>query len=334
MKYSGSIVLLLAAPLAGLAQTAVFTDTFSDGSTINGTSTPGGIPSASSTSYDFASTKTGVESITANNLSMALSSATTSGFVEAQAVFTSSPVTLVTPGDYIDLTYSFTDTANLLAGGTSAGIMTGLYNSSGVAPVAGSLNSAGLSTATGSPYATGYTAGWQGYVGRIYGQGGTSSIYTRPAQTGTGTTSANQDILGSNFGSGAFNNPAGATIGGSSTATVNLTTGSQYTIDYRITLSAAGTLAISDNLYSGVGTGGTSLFSQSVNATGATLLTQTFDSLGILVRNSGTSYNPEMDINSIAITDDIQSVPEPTALALIGVGSLSFAWFRQRRNQA
>jgi len=96
MKHSGSIALLLAAPLAGMAQAAVFTDNFGNGSTFNGVSTPGGKPTASSTSYDFASSKTGVESIGASGLTFGLSSATTSGFVEAQAVFTSTPVVLAT----------------------------------------------------------------------------------------------------------------------------------------------------------------------------------------------------------------------------------------------
>ena len=40
MKHFGSIALLLAAPLAGMAQTAVFTDNFGNGSTFNGVSTP------------------------------------------------------------------------------------------------------------------------------------------------------------------------------------------------------------------------------------------------------------------------------------------------------
>jgi len=96
MKHSGSIALLLAVPLAGLAQTAVFSDNFGNGSTFNGVSTPGGTPTASSTSYDFSSSKTGVESLSSGNLTFGLSSATTSGFVEAQAVFTSTPVVLAT----------------------------------------------------------------------------------------------------------------------------------------------------------------------------------------------------------------------------------------------
>ena len=47
-------------------------------------------------------------------------------------------------GDYINLTYTFTNTASLLAGGTNSYIVSGLYNSGGVPPVAGGLNNSGL----------------------------------------------------------------------------------------------------------------------------------------------------------------------------------------------
>jgi len=53
MKNLYLLGLLLAAPLAAMAQTAVFTDTFGS-STTNHTSTPGGTPAVSSTSYDIA----------------------------------------------------------------------------------------------------------------------------------------------------------------------------------------------------------------------------------------------------------------------------------------
>ena len=73
-------LLALAAPLASMAQVTVFNDTFGS-SSFNGISTPGGTPIASSTSYDFGSSKTGVESISAGHLKFGLSAATTSGFV-------------------------------------------------------------------------------------------------------------------------------------------------------------------------------------------------------------------------------------------------------------
>ncbi len=330
MKYSGSIALLLAAPLAGFAQNTIFTDTFGNGSTFNGVSTPGGTPAASFTSYDFASSKTGAESISSGHLTFGLSSATTSGFVEAQAVFTSTPVVLATVNDYVDLTYTFTDTANLLNTANSA-IYSGLYNSGGATPVAGTAgvtgNAVSLSTASSSPFATGNAAGWQGMVGRFTGSGGTSAQYVRPVQSGAGTTSANQDLIGNNFGSGAYNNPTGATAGTSASA-VALTTGSQYTVDYRYTLSAAGQLTVTENLYSGTTASGTAL--SAVTGTLTTTLNN-IDGLAIGVRNSSTtSANPQIDVNDIIVTDNIQPAPEPSIFALVGVGALGLVWYRRQ----
>ncbi len=328
-----AFVSTLVAPLASIGQTTIFSDNFGNGSTFNGVSTPGGTPTASSTSYDFDSSKTGAESLSSGNLTFGLTAATTSGFVEAQALFTATPVALATVNDYIDLTYTFTDTANLLAGGTSSAIYTGLYNSGGYAPVAGTAGTSGnavtLSATSGSTYATGNAANWQGYVSRIAMTGGTSQSYTRPLQNGAGTASANQDLIGNNFGGGAYNNPTGAQVGGNLASTVTLTSLAQYTLDYRLTLSSAGVLTISDILYSGVGTGGTVLSSQSTVTTSA-LLASSFDGLAIGIRNSGTSLNPTMDINQITISDLIAPIPEPSTFALACLGAFGFAW-RYRR---
>lgn len=307
------------------AQTPVFNDTFSNGSTLNGTSTPGGTPTDSSTSYDIASSKadTTYPTISSGALSMGLNSATTSGFWEAQAVFSSSPVTLATVGDYINMSYTFTDTGSLLGsasggGGTNSAIYTGLYDDAGTTPVAGSLNNSGLNTTSGSSYATGNAALWSGYVGRIAGDPGTTEIYSRPAQNGSGTTSANQDLIGNNFGGGAFNNPGGSLGTGNPTtspSTAILTAGSQYTMNYEIQLTAANKLTITENLFSGaIWVGGVTNSFSSVTDT-------TFDGLAIGARNSGTSADPEMTINDIDITDEIQSVPEPGTLALAGIGA-------------
>ena len=328
------MALLLAAPLAGMAQTTVFTDNFQNGSTFNGISTPGGTPTASSSSYDFASSKTGVESIGPSGLTFGLSSATSSGFVEAQAVFTSTPVVLATVNDYVDLTYTFTDTANLLAGGTSAAIYSGLYSSGGATPVAGTAgvsgNAVALTTTAGSAYATGNAAGWQGIAGRITGSGGTSAAYVRPVQNGTGTTSANQELIGNNFGSGAYNNPTGATVGTSASSVV-LSAGNQYTIDYRYTLSAAGQLMVSQNLYSGTTASGSPL--STVTGTITTTLND-IDSLAFGVRNSGTSLNPQMQINELTVTDLIQPAPEPSTFVLVGIGALGLMWYRRQASPA
>src|SRR5580692_5233608 len=73
-----SALLVLAFPLAGIAQQTVFYDTFGS-STLNGVSTNSGTPTASSTSYDIASAKNAsATSIASGNLSL-ITSATSSG---------------------------------------------------------------------------------------------------------------------------------------------------------------------------------------------------------------------------------------------------------------
>jgi hypothetical protein len=88
--YAGLIALtLVAAPGVSVADT-FFSDTFSNGSTLNGSSVPGGTATASSTSYDIASTKDALSqsSIGSGLLRLKLAAGTSSGFWEAQALFT------------------------------------------------------------------------------------------------------------------------------------------------------------------------------------------------------------------------------------------------------
>src|SRR5690349_21356548 len=105
MKMKSTIVLLLAIPFISAAQVTVFNDTFGS-STLNGTSTPGGTATASSTSYDLASNKgdTTSPSIAAGLLHLSLSGSTTSGGAELQALFANTPIQLVHIGDSINMT--------------------------------------------------------------------------------------------------------------------------------------------------------------------------------------------------------------------------------------
>jgi hypothetical protein len=319
---------------SAIAQNTVFTDNFGS-STLNGTSTPGGTPASSSTSYDIASSKadTTYPTIGPGALSLGLNAATTSGFYEAQAVFSSTPIMLQTINDYVDLTYTFTDTGGLLAGGTSSYLFSGLYDDAGVAPVAGSLNNSGLNTTPGSAFATGNAQLWSGYVGRLAASGGTTEIYTRPVQNGVGTTSANQDLIGNGFGGGTYTNLTGVLGTGSpttSSSTAVLQAGNQYTMDLHITLTGANQLTVIQDLYSGTTIGGTWVGGLTNNF--ASVTDTSFDGLAIGARNSGTSTNVQMTVNNITITDSLQPVPEPSTIALAGIGmGLTFlAGFRRR----
>src|SRR5580704_2982685 len=93
-------LLAVIAPLCvSRAQTTFFTDNFSNGSTTNQVSIPGGTPTASSTSYDIASTKGTVVTIAPNLLHMTLGAATSSGFLEAQALFATNAISLNASND-------------------------------------------------------------------------------------------------------------------------------------------------------------------------------------------------------------------------------------------
>lgn len=305
MKLLPRLLLVTALPAlltTARAETVIFTDTFSS-STLNGTSTPGGTPTASSTSYDIATTKNGTTcTIGPDRLLMKLSSGTTAGYIELQALFTSAPVQLVNIGDRINLTFTFTNSAGtLLAGGNGSVINVGLFNSGGATPVAGGLNNAGLGTAT--TFVTGNCQNWQGYVSQIASNGFTSRITTRPFQSAA--NNANQDLLFSGAGTGLFNSPGGTTISSNLTSSLSLVSGATYTKSFTIKLTGASEVTIADELYSGPVASGVPLSSMVRITSGGTTYTNfsnQYDGLAIGLGNKGTSMNPTMDISKITVT--------------------------------
>src|SRR5262249_14368961 len=112
--------------------TNVFNDTFSS-STLNSVSpaSPGG----TSTSYELISSKpwSSALSIAARDLRFGIA-ATGSGSIQAQAQFSSSPVTLAAVGDTLFVTVTFTNTSGLLTQAGTFGL--GLYRSGTNSPVA------------------------------------------------------------------------------------------------------------------------------------------------------------------------------------------------------
>src|SRR5579885_2564373 len=295
---------LLVWPLHSRAGTVIFTDTFGNGSTTNQASVPGGTPAASFTSYDIASTKNGPTCfIQTNQLRLQLASGTTAGYIELQAIFTGTPVQLVHVGDSINLTFTFTNVANLLAGGAGSVMDVGLFNSGGALPLAGNLVNAGLSSAT--TYITGNCQNWQGYVGQINYNGALSSIYTRPMQTGASPNNGVQDLLFSGAGTGLYKFPSGTTVGSPVTSAVTLNAGGTYTRSFTILLSGTNQVTITDQLYSGDIAAGIPLSSVVSTTSGGNTYTNfsnQYDGLAIGIANKGTSYNPQMDISKIVIT--------------------------------
>ncbi|HEY1787645.1 MAG TPA: immunoglobulin domain-containing protein [Verrucomicrobiae bacterium] len=349
------------------AQTTFFSDNFSNGSTTNGVSTPGGTATASFTSYDIASTKNtiGYTFIQPNDLRLMLSTNTSSGFLEAQALFTTNPVELNVTGDYIDIAIVFTNTMGTVLGpsaSTSSALWLGLFNSSSapgtanVPPVSGgALANSGLTTTSGSPYAAGNCAAWQGYIGQLLA-GTSSKFITRPLQNSTLTDSANQELLGNDAGSGCFDNPAGTAIpntgGSTAPASTAILTNVPYTVDMRITLSGLTVETISNALYQGNSTAGTLVWSQvttNASTSSSTFLASAFDGMSIALRASGSSpasVNPEMDISSILVTGQstiptgpptITQEPVPTLVTTNGscaffvtaIGdNVTYQWYR------
>src|SRR5271170_3905066 len=308
-------ILLAAAPLAATAQQTFFTDNFTSGSTLNGASIPGGTTNASFTSYDLASTKGSSNSIIKpGDFTMDLSAVTSSGFVEAQALFTTNAVALSADGDYIDLTMVFTNTSGSLLDSISSFIWLGLYYSGGTPPVAGALANGGLNDTAGSAYATGNCANWQGYIAQV-SSNGVTKILTRPVQNGSLTSSQNQELLGDNAGTGTFNGPAGTLISTAPLGPLTLTPGGQYTENLIISLVGADTLIITNNIYSGATTNGTLVFSQgTTNVMGAEFLTASFDGFAIGILSKNSSIIPVIDINSIQITGQSTPITNPPTI--------------------
>ncbi|MGN6370655.1 MAG: beta strand repeat-containing protein [Phycisphaerae bacterium] len=273
----------------------VFNDTFGT-STINGDTN---VPTATSTNYDFLSTKDStLSNINANILQGKLAAGTTSGGWEAEALFSTAPITLLNAGDSIEETMVFVPT-NIVAGGTSSTLGLGLFNSHGSAPT-NSLSNAGLSTATGSSFATGFAQPWEGYVGIFAATGGTNKTYVRPVQDGTGTSSANQEVLFSKAGSGFFTNPAATNVTQNTNTGITLTDGNTYTNDLKLTLNADGSVTVAASIYNGNTTSGSLVGAITGSVPSAAILT--FDALAFGAFNKGTSLDPQLDISSLTIS--------------------------------
>lgn len=347
------VLLAVVAPLfASQAQTTFFSDNFSS-STTNKISTPGGTPTASSTSYDIASTKGTAVTIAPNLLHLTLAATTSSGFLEAQALFTTNAISLNSSNDYMEIDVVFTNSAGSIFNNINTGsaLWVGLFNSGSTYGVVtnwpvpfAALAASGLTTGGSSPFATGNCALWQGYVGQI-SSNATSHMVTRPLQNGSLTTSAAQELLGNGAGSGAYANPGATFSANGPSTTINLLTNVAYTMSFRVTLSwlvPQQELTISNAIYQGVGTSGTLLFSQiTTNINNASFIADAFDGFGIGALSksaTATPYDPVVDISSISVfgvstlptgPPTITSQPIPVQVVTGGASAFSVSAFGQ-----
>jgi hypothetical protein len=241
-----------------------------------------------------------------NNFRFGIAS-TTSGHIEVQALFASSPMGLTNIGDFLEFTVTFTNTTGLFTQSGQVGF--GLYNSGGIAPIAGGMNG---NVTSGTTNITGGAQGWQGYVAQIGYNGGTHRIATRPAQTIT--TGNNQDLV--TDGSGTQSYPGDVQLAGTA-STFSQAAASQLTVNLRITLTAANTFQIENRLYSGADTNGTLLLSQTASGvSGANYFTNSFDALAIGWRATVTNTATLMEIRSIAVNS---SIPIDSGNSIAGI---------------
>ena len=319
MKRLNLIALTLSMPLAVMAQTTVFNDTFTSGSdTLNVAPVA---PTSSYTGWENVSQKNSTSSsINTGDFRYTLAASTSSAINEAQALFTSTPVSLSSAGQSISLEVVFTDNGGTILNGSGSYVYDGLYNAGQVAPLSGLAN-AGIAT-----YVAGGANGWHGFIGRSGSSATTSasadSIVARYAQTGTAT--GNQAVLANNASSGLGVNPIGVILG-SGAASGTFASAGVYTMYLNIALTGTGETITSD-IYSGSGIGGAlvSGTTASVLSTDAANYVTTFDGLAFGFRHANASANitPIMDVNQVLVIAD---VPEPASAVMFGFGALALA---------
>lgn len=299
--------LIAAAPQASKA-TIFFNDTFTGGSTLTNASPAA--PTATSAAYHISSSKanTSTNTLSSGFLRNGISS-TTSGGTELQSLFTTTPVALVSAGDFIRLTVTFTNSAGLLTANCLAGF--GLYNGGQVQPhTNGVMINNALNTTVN--YIAGGVQNWQGYWGQVSYTGGNHRILSRAAQT-AGTENRTQNLTSTGSGSQSYGAPAATAVSGNVASTVALTPGASYTEVLEIVLTATGpnTVTITNTLYSGPNTNGAVLAQFGGTTSGASTVTA-FDGIGIGWRATAASTGGTViDISSIKVDGQTTTVTAP-----------------------
>ncbi len=296
------------------AQSTFFSDNFSNGSTIN--ANPPVYPTLHSTSYEFLSSLTpAYTNISPNDLQFGLTNTGGGNICELQALFSTSQIALVQPGDYIQLTVIYTNTSGIWGaplGTAITGFSTGLYNSSQVLPLGGGL----VGTEGNGAAASGGAAGWEGYTVEVGNNSASPhyDIYSRPAQTGTANN--NQDVTSQGSSSKSYtsavviNNPGGNTGNG---VFPPVTTNMCYTNVLNITLLSSDPiiLAVTNTLFNSTGLV-TITNGLTTNGVSSSFTTAGFDAFAIgFYKKTDSSPSNVVDISSITISGSVSAISGP-----------------------
>jgi hypothetical protein len=320
MKLHSMLVPLALLTVAASAQTTVYSTNFSSGALrTSGSTYNTGDWTLASTKNTLGGSGSGSASLSGSGLAFGMAS-TTSGFVETQTRFTDSPITLTNINDYVQLKIAFTNNAKVVGGtaGTSSSIAIGLFDTGG----SGNRPAIGL-------HAAGNAANWEGYAGRITPNSGTNQIYTRPLQSGTGTTSANQEVLYNNVGGGAYTNPTGVQLGTATSTLSLLSDGQKYNATLKISLTNSNEYTV---LFSLADSSNNEIQSISKLATNTTFISGlSFDGLAFGYRNNSTPGQATgLTLTSVEVTN-YSAVPEPANVAaLIGLAGLAAVGLRRK----
>jgi hypothetical protein len=315
LKLQIAFALLLAVAPLGAGAAVFFSDNFANGSTIN-SATPVS-PAANSASYETVSSQPwcpGTPTLTANDLRFGLTNANGGNICEIQAIFATSPVALVAPGDYIQLTIVFTNFSGIYcstAAGALTGVGFGLYNSGQVFPMAGGMNGT-----EGTGTQSGGVQDWTGYMAFVTDT--TSSlhneVFARPSNASNGN-SDNQDLVTQGSSSKSFSNNGGTVIGSAGPTLVPASTNVVYTNILTITLIGTSQLAITNNLYASTGLvttiGGTN--------SSAAFTTAAFDGLAMgFYKKSDPAGSPSnlVDVASITVSGSVTIISGPPTITL------------------
>lgn len=301
MKHLSLIILALTAPLSVLAQTTVFTDNFA---------TDGSDPSSS-----YLNGQSGGTMTWASGTGMTLNAPTTGHLSDIIGSFSS--VTLANTGDYLSFVVNF-NSPNLGQGGTSlAGlVMMGLDNSQGVSPTSAGSTESINSSATGGP-----TAGYLGYAGDIQMQASAKTSTKFFAKT-SGTPNLNNLTYNSNVAPKSGNFTMAPVANGA------LANNDLYTLTY--TIAALNTGASSVSVTAQIFDNTTSTMIDNTTGTASSVPTSTLDTFDIGLYSGSEPTGYTLNLTSASVVANIQAVPEPSALALTGIGLFGLA-MRYRR---